>query len=983
MPVDRTDVVVNDKQTSKGASKGEENCCTPKSARSAKNESSLDQQAVPRSGAFTRSRVIKRPKRDLSPPESPVKKSAPKENKVNTPEPKTKRQWELWSTQDKDAFFEALFEHGKDFDAIQNWIASKSKRKRVAAELIKNKDQVRHLYYRTWHKISKYLDFTDDMKKETQELYGLINYGALRKKINKGILSEKDGTKLKELVYKGIKTPVCNALKKVNNVDQKPEPSVKVPTKIHIEMTPKSNEAWATVQETAHNPRIRMMLRSDRTLSSVLKYLHNKWKSHRLKVKENMVGTTDDMTKVLTVFPHRDLDITPVTLECIKEQKLNLALNNYKATVTESPPVKGKKSDVKACTCDTSEEAPPVIFDSPHSAKGGREGNSVKTEVFSNPPSVDVSAMLDGENAMFPDAPFSTSKEDEESAGGRTIEMFIDTNHRGNDRVKLMSSPSGSKNPPQNIEIEERHVSSERLSDSSQDMEVLETRRTIAILENGITEEKSDACNLTLAELYLMFGKDEKLRLEYDWVQDKTALLVTNLSNVLRRLCNLANIEFTDISTKGGSIAFSPCRACGSLKARGKGSSKGQRSGGRSPLLSKSGGSDRMVDAGTQTAKTESTSQERDPVFRVPVCSPAFLQTKTPHTMASRQIINHNNLFPTQSKGIRKIRNNMRKPLQRNILPKSVDPQMLTIMRPIPTHAPHMTTVPINLQNGPMPPPINLQPGIHTTGIPGGTLVQLNVQPGSPPSTSQTPLTPSRSTKSAALHVSQDTPSTSTVTQLLNPISVEVPQHGVENPLSIENYTPAPTPTSSTVSPPNISSILDISLSNLPLATGVIAESSDRLIDLALGSSNTFSALLNPKDETPGLGTDSLLNTPTAKPVTSDGHDTTHQWLNGEENPELSFMNLLSDSPVKHVTSTLMREIPATIPINTQQVTPLFSESSRDSIMGRLDVDYSIQSMMNESSIDYAAKFMDLAAHITGNSENSLSNNMKKTDSNG
>lgn len=36
--------------------------------------------------------------------------SAPKETKISTPETKTKRQWELWSSDDKDAFFEALFE---------------------------------------------------------------------------------------------------------------------------------------------------------------------------------------------------------------------------------------------------------------------------------------------------------------------------------------------------------------------------------------------------------------------------------------------------------------------------------------------------------------------------------------------------------------------------------------------------------------------------------------------------------------------------------------------------------------------------------------------------------------------------------------------------------------------------------------------------------------------------------------------------------
>ena len=66
---------------------------------------------------------------------------------------KQKRPWESWSLEDKNTFFEALNEYGKDFDAIQNHLAAKVKKRGLA----KNKEQVRHFYYRTWHKISKYL----------------------------------------------------------------------------------------------------------------------------------------------------------------------------------------------------------------------------------------------------------------------------------------------------------------------------------------------------------------------------------------------------------------------------------------------------------------------------------------------------------------------------------------------------------------------------------------------------------------------------------------------------------------------------------------------------------------------------------------------------------------------------------------------------------------------------------------------------------
>ena len=50
-------------------------------------------------------------------------------------------------------------QHGKDFEAIQNNIALKYRKKGRPASMVKNKEQVRHFYYRTWHKITKYIDF--------------------------------------------------------------------------------------------------------------------------------------------------------------------------------------------------------------------------------------------------------------------------------------------------------------------------------------------------------------------------------------------------------------------------------------------------------------------------------------------------------------------------------------------------------------------------------------------------------------------------------------------------------------------------------------------------------------------------------------------------------------------------------------------------------------------------------------------------------
>lgn len=69
-----------------------------------------------------------------------------------------------------------VFQHGKDFEAIQNNIALKYKKKGKPASMVKNKEQVRHFYYRTWHKITKYIDF-DNGERSRLSLWGSCRAG--------------------------------------------------------------------------------------------------------------------------------------------------------------------------------------------------------------------------------------------------------------------------------------------------------------------------------------------------------------------------------------------------------------------------------------------------------------------------------------------------------------------------------------------------------------------------------------------------------------------------------------------------------------------------------------------------------------------------------------------------------------------------------------------------------------------------------------
>ncbi|XP_054709427.1 protein cramped-like [Uloborus diversus] len=279
-------------------------------------------------------RLNKRLRQEANPIDALKKPAAVKSS--STVGSKTRRPWELWSVEDKNAFFEALCEYGKDFESIQSYIAQRSKKKGVSSNMIKNKDQVRHFYYRTWHKISKFLEIS--VRKQTQELYGLINYAELRKKIG-GCLNEKNRQKLNELVFSGvttvkhkgkklrIKTPVCRALKKINNVTDSKEPEVeKLPKDVVVEFRPHNNAAWLQVQNLSQNPRVRTKVCLQKRLKPVIEYLQRRWRSYRLKRKEQILTslpnstleeTTCDNQFVLRVKPPRAAKISPLSLSAM------------------------------------------------------------------------------------------------------------------------------------------------------------------------------------------------------------------------------------------------------------------------------------------------------------------------------------------------------------------------------------------------------------------------------------------------------------------------------------------------------------------------------------------------------------------------------------------------------------------------------------------------------------------------------------------
>lgn len=91
-------------------------------------------------------------KKDKSKEEAVVPKPTPPPPRINRP---------VWSNMERNIFFEALNEYGRDFDAITHFMNHKLKRKQPLEQPMYKMVQVRQLYYQTFHKISKYLKFSD------------------------------------------------------------------------------------------------------------------------------------------------------------------------------------------------------------------------------------------------------------------------------------------------------------------------------------------------------------------------------------------------------------------------------------------------------------------------------------------------------------------------------------------------------------------------------------------------------------------------------------------------------------------------------------------------------------------------------------------------------------------------------------------------------------------------------------------------------
>ncbi|MBN3311368.1 CRML protein, partial [Atractosteus spatula] len=972
---------------------------------------------------------------------SATSKSAPRSlgsnDKEEGSQKKARRQWESWSAEDKNSFFEGLYEHGKDFEAIQNNIALKYKKKGKPASMVKNKEQVRHFYYRTWHKISKYIDFNNvysrGLMKSSQELYGLICYAELRKKVG-GCMDDKNAAKLNELIqhgattvrYKGrnlrIKAPMCRALKKLcdpdgvsDEEDQKP---VRLPLKVPVELQPRSNHSWARVQSLAHNPRLRMVVELHRKVSSLIEFLKQKWavQDHRIRKSLEERQALDGAPRSPSSEEREELFLYPSESSTLTALPGVARVVHSKAFCTvhwlESGKCRPGNKELPAAQILGIQTAPRGPGRQGRTAGEPRRGESSAAEGVDDVPQAGAE-----ERSQEPSNPPTDPTDppgDGMSAAAAAMDRGEERNVAAGPREQgAPEGPTTTEPPTEEVCTKEDEPTEEGCPESGG----ASTKEEAGRLPQQIREEGWSARsteNVTLAELYLMLGKPGKLQLEYEWLPvsrgdsgPRPSPRAHNTHRVLRCLLRLVSSEVNPkpapelCSTATSPIKPSPEDP--SLTPPGKIVSLGVRS----PICSRSQAA-AAARVGKMLSPTAGSSGARNlprtllipgpagtrggeaegGLFAIPTTLPPnsrhgkMFSPNKEAELAFRQQLDsismQSDIFlPKQ----RKFRNrHLRKPLvvQRTLLPRTAgDTSQHVCSFSILSNSSATGTGSFR----PIQSPLSSAPGSRpavSEAIPTPSSSQLSstidlaaksagIIPDSPAQVLQGP-----KVVTAGSSMSSDAVSLATEKGILSQTTSISPTEA-----SLQNG-PLPSPSAgpdSLLSPPNMSSLLDISLPGPPedvLSQGEPATHiSDSIIELAISSaqygdgSSLSPAKLNGSDSSKSLP--SPASSPHRNWIASPTHDP--QWY-PSDSTDSSLGCLLSSliSPEKGRKVLLTPSGPSS---GTSLLGPsLLDGSSRDSFASRAladvgEVDSQLACMMSENSVDYIARFNDLAQELS------------------
>ncbi|XP_026870412.2 protein cramped-like isoform X1 [Electrophorus electricus] len=957
---------------------------------------------------------------------------APVEKDEGGNQKRARRQWESWSTEDKNSFFEGLYEHGKDFEAIQNNIALKYKKKGKPASMVKNKEQVRHFYYRTWHKISKHIDFNNAysrvLKKSSQELYGLICYAELRKKVG-GLMDDKNVAKLNELIQQGattvrskgrnlrIKAPMCRALKKLcdpdgvsDEEDQKP---VRLPLKVAVELQPRSNHSWTRVQSLAHNPRLRMVVELHRKVSSLIEFLKQKWAIQDQRIlkslaeREALEGVAlPGQSEELFLYPAESSTVIALPgVARVVHSKASCTVHwqesgRGRPGVRDLPaahilgiqPVRGAgkpgKGGLGSGDSKRTEGQAPEGSDSNASAPGA-EGNLNLVHNTNTPIPVTSSttppSCLGQECSASVTADTVRTSHTQTCASGKAKETVNQGESTMTDHSKEESTPGsgamtdGALPPPPEPtgRIEEATGTG---------------RSPQQIREEGWSSQGSE--NVTLAELYLMLGKPGKLQLEYEWQPKPRPSALPSSHRVLRCLLRLVSSEVNpkpalDVCSVGTS-PLKPGQEEQSLTPPGKVQPVVTRSPscGRQQHTARSKFLPNVTGAGARNMPRPLLVAGGDgdgAVFAVPTTLPPnssrhlrmFSPNKEAELAFRQQLdsISSDIFLLKQRKGRSRP---LRKPLvvQRTLLPRTTGDSsqhvcsFSILSNSSATGTGSFRPIQTRLQST-RPTPLKPSP---TTVTPSSNQLSSAIDLAAK-SAGIIPGSPCQEVESPALGPSLLEPEATAPPVSTAPEPELLQQESEEGSLQNGVAPPSPGGGDSLFAPPSVASLLDISLPGPPDESLPPGESnthiSDSIIELAINSAHygDGSSLSPPKLN--GSDRSKLLPSPSDSPAHSWMPSPTHdpQWYHNDSSD--STLGCLLSSLVSPDKTRRVGMTPAGPSSGTALLGPsLLDSNSHDSFQARglpdvVEVDTQLACMMSESSVDLIDRFNDLAKELS------------------
>ncbi|XP_055912577.1 protein cramped isoform X2 [Eupeodes corollae] len=517
-------------------------------------------------GVRASARVIQKMKQDSIRPSTPPpteKDLKAKDDKAiqktpSQPKPPTKA---TWTNIERNYFFDALSEFGKEFDAIGNYINAKLKRKSATDAAFKTKDQVRQHFYQTFHKLSRYIRFSDEVKKPVQELYTLINYGEMRRKLP--FITDKHFMKLKHLVYYGhitirskgknirIKTPTCKALRRLNQLDVDSLEDIKLPNKVEVIVSPANMESFGRVQILAQNPRAKATVSLQKKLVNFIKTFQHKWRSNEMKLAEEEPklfpsNSTNESETVSTFKEDSDMCFRPKPGVPIHRPLLNiteyissqsLSLSTYEdrigVKVRSESLCQDRLMSNKRLRCDSnSDKRSPEskkLKTNDHLTESGfsviKEESSAQQQANENENSNNDGNLSDEINEILN---FTELKCDNisEVAPDNDIKATEESHHHNpqiengnsqhNEHLKDQSASSVA------IESKGKGARKRRGEHKKNDtnFKPLISDDVIKKIRKGWTTSNAD--DITIGDLYVVFGQDSKLEFEYFWTNTGT-----------------------------------------------------------------------------------------------------------------------------------------------------------------------------------------------------------------------------------------------------------------------------------------------------------------------------------------------------------------------------------------------------------------------------------------------------------------------------